>query len=294
VGYINQQSSEEMYAFMEGVITQNQSILVMMPQENPPDSGVDDDTWALLISGNLPQLWEPYGVSTDDVLGSMEYMAKPLEVGINSFTAGDRFNYISWLFPGMILVLVLWNGLMFTTLTVVENKENGMLKRIFSTPTGSGAVLGGMTLNIIVKIAIDLLILTAIAFIFYVIILPGDWLLAFPLFILCILSMIGIGLILGALINDSKAAEGACMGLAMSLQFLTGLFIPLWQLPQILQDIMGVIPLTQGQYAIRQVLYYGGDWESVAPTVGILILQTAVLFGMGILLYTWMVRKHRM
>jgi len=292
VANINQQSSEQMYAMMEGIITGNQSILAMLPQQNPPDSGVSDDVWALLMSGNLDQLWEPYGVSTDDVLAGMDYMAKPLDVEVNSFTTGDRFNYISWLFPGLLLLLVLWNGLMFTTLTVVENKENGMLRRIFSTPTGSGSVLAGITIAVVLKLFIDFLILTAIAFTFFTIVLPGDWLLAFPLLVLCILSMIGLGLILGAFIKDSKAAEGACIGLAMSLQFLTGLFIPLWQLPTFLQDIMSLVPLTQGQEALRQVLYYGGDWESIAPTVGILTLQTAVLFGIGVFLYTWMVRRH--
>ena len=105
--------------------------------------------------------------------------------------------------------------------------------------------------------------------------------------------MIGMGLILGALMNDSNSAMGACMGLAMPLQFLTGLFIPLWQLPTFIQDVMGAFPLTQGQDALRQVLYYGGDWESIAPTVGVLVLQTTVLFGIGIVLYSWMVRKHR-
>jgi len=211
----------------------------------------------------------------------------------HAFTAGERFNYISWLFPGILVLVVVWNGLIGTTLTVVENKENGMLRRIFATPTGSGPVLAGITLTVVVKLVIDFLILTAVAFLFFTIVLPGDWLLAFPILLLCILSMVGLGLILGAVMNDSKAAFGACMALAMTIQFLTGIFFPLQQMPQVFQDVVGTFPITRGAEALRQVLYYGGDLASIAPTVGALALQTAVLFGVGVALYAWMVRRHR-
>ncbi|MDE3058157.1 MAG: ABC transporter permease [Bacteroidota bacterium] len=174
----------------------------------------------------------------------------------NSFrsnTAGGT-NYLEYFYPGTLLLIMLFTAI-FSTISIIEDRQEGYLQSVLVAPISGGGIAlgkiaGGTTLAVL-QGAIFLLFapligihLTVLKFIA----------------LLILLIAIGFGLTgLGFLIAwrmDSTQGFHAIMNLFLiPLWLLSGSLFPATGAPQWLRIIMSINPLTYGVSSTRTLLY---------------------------------------
>lgn len=71
------------------------------------------------------------------------------------------------------------------------------------------------------------------------------------------------------------------------MMFLSGIFVPLNQLPTALQDAVHVLPLTYLSDALHHVLNDGDGLGAVGLDLGVLAAWAAVCFTVAALRFRW-------
>jgi ABC-2 type transport system permease protein len=186
-----------------------------------------------------------------------------------SAPAGDpRATYIAYLFPGTMVLILLFTAI-FSTISIVEDRREGFLQAVLVAPVSRaalvlGKVMGGASLA--VAQALLLLVLAP--------------LLGFPLaglgavlILTCVLAVIAFGLTsLGFLIAwrmESTQGFHAIMNVFLIPMWLcSGAFFPLAGAPGWLEMVMRLNPLTYGMASVRWSLDRGRS-GSVMDATGI-------------------------
>jgi ABC-2 type transport system permease protein len=168
--------------------------------------------------------------------------------------AGASLGYLAYFFPGMVLLMVLFTAI-FSTISVIEDRQAGFLQGVLVSPAPRlaivlGKVLGGATIATLQGVL--LLALWP---------LVGPWPGAAAmaaavgcLFVIAV-GLTGLGLCL-AWPMDSTAGFHAIMNLfLMPIWFLSGAVFPVATAPWWMQWVMRINPLTYAHAALADLLY---------------------------------------
>ena len=167
--------------------------------------------------------------------------------------AGESLGYLPFFFPGIIVMVLMFTAI-FSTISVIEDRQFGFMQAVVSSPAPRlaivlGKVMGGAT----------------IAWVQGVLFL-GLWLLIGPATpVLMLLAAAGVMFLLAIALtatglcfawrSESTAGFHAVMNLVlMPMWFLSGAMFPPGQAPAIMQKLMILNPLTYGQAAFASLL----------------------------------------
>jgi ABC-2 type transport system permease protein len=96
----------------------------------------------------------------------------------------------------------------------------------------------------------------------------------------------GIGMIISRFVKDEDAANAAASAITFPMMFLAGTFIPLETMPEYLQTIAQILPLTYLNYGLRDSMILG-DTASALYNLSIVLIAGAVFFVIGSLITDW-------
>jgi ABC-2 type transport system permease protein len=105
------------------------------------------------------------------------------------------------------------------------------------------------------------------------------------------IASISLGMIIAAFTRNDNQAGNLGTLISVPTSFLVGAFFPL---PQVVIghlwgqsfQIYDILPWTHVLYALRATLTFGGGWDAIAYHVGWAALLTAVLFVIGVVLFS--------
>ncbi|MFI6483620.1 ABC transporter permease [Nonomuraea sp. NPDC050663] len=190
------------------------------------------------------------------ILGSVPALREPVEPG-SPLAVFDVY----------VPVLVLFN-LAIMALTALPNtlagyRENGVLRRMRTTPVGPVRLLAAqLVANLCIALAAMVLFL-AVAWAGFGVRLPQHAAGFAVSWVLAALALMSMGLLVTALIPGRGAASAAGTVLFFPLMFFAGLWVPIAQMPPLLQDISRFTPLGAGMRAFQDA--YLGHFPSAAP-----------------------------
>lgn len=204
--------------------------------------------------------------------------------------AGRQIRYIDFALPGQIGFALLSTAIFGTVFGLIYLKKALVLKRMFATPTRAITILlaqGGSRLIMAILQTLIILILGIVAFKFY---LPHGWITFIELLILSIIALIaflGFGFFMAGLVNDENSA-GPMVNLITLPQFLlSGTFFPITDLPNWLQPIANVLPLSFFNEAVRKITTEGGNITQTIPLMLGLIIWGAVMYLLAAKTFKW-------
>jgi ABC-2 type transport system permease protein len=180
--------------------------------------------------------------------------------------------------PGIVGLLLSIITLILTSLAVVKEKEIGTMEQLIVTPIKAYELIIGKLIPFTLLGFISVIIvLTAMRFLFDIPVRGSVSFLLFASF-LYILSTLGLGLFVSTI---SKTQQQAMMisifGIMMPMVYLSGFAFPVENMPQPIQAISYLIPLSYFITIIRGVVLKGigiaGLWQ-----------ETLILFLMGALI----------
>lgn len=171
---------------------------------------------------------------------------------------GAGEGYIDFAMPGMF-AMTMALGFMDTAYAVTHNKEKGFMDRFRSMPMASSAPVTGRALSDVIRAALDLLIIAAVALLI-------GWrsggslaatLAAFALLLWLRLALIFVGVFLGLCINNTETA-GMLFAVAFPLGFISSVFTPPTMMPSWLGAIAAWNPVSSTATAIRELFQTPG------------------------------------
>lgn len=160
---------------------------------------------------------------------------------------------------------------------LVSYREQGILRRLSTTPAPASWVLAAQVViqACLMMIAVFILILVSVAFFGASAPKnPGGFVLAL---VLAIASLFAIGLLIAAAAKTSGAARGLMAAAFYPLMFFSGLYIPMQLLPGVFGDISRFTPLGAAVVAIQDSML--GQFPPAMP----LLVMVAYAVGFGYL-----------
>ena len=200
-------------------------------------------------------------------------------------------SYLEYFFPGTVVLLVLF-GAIFSTFSVIDDRNEGFLQGVLVAPVGRGAivlgkVLGGATLAWLQGMLVLMLAPLAGVALSLETVLAAAGVLA-----LLAVAMTSLGFAFAWKIDSTQGFHAVMNVVLLPMWFLSGAFFPVAGAPTWLEWIMRLNPLSYGTMAFRQVLYLGSDPKGeVLPSLGVclavLVLWCLVCLGVDL----WVVRR---
>lgn len=188
-------------------------------------------------------------------------------------------SYKDYFFPGTIFLVVLFASI-FSTISVIEDRNQGFLQGVLAAPIGRLSIVGGKILGggaIAWLQGILFLLLAPFAGIHLTV---GSALGAGAVLALVAVSLCAIGFAFAWRVDSVQGFHAVMNLLLFPMWLLSGSFFPLEGAPGWLAFLMRINPLTYGLAALRSLLYGAPPASSPgAPGLG---LSIAVLAGVGL------------
>jgi ABC-2 type transport system permease protein len=213
--------------------------------------------------------------------------ASTFDIQFESVTSGsNELNYTDFLLTGMIALSIAQGG-MFGMVDLVEMRRKGLIKRLRMTPAKMGIFgLSDMVMRLLFSVVQILLLSLIGVFVFG----ANLYINIFSLLIVFLIGALSFNA-LGYLISSFSQTQNAYMGVAnivsFVMMFLSGVFFPIETMPDWLQPISNILPLTYFAEGLRDSMVYetglfsGTLWFGI----GVLILWGAATFILGSWLY---------
>jgi ABC-2 type transport system permease protein len=213
--------------------------------------------------------------------------APTFDIQFESLTSGNNeLNYTDFLLTGMIALSIAQGG-MFGMVDLVEMRRKGLIKRLRMTPAKMGIFgLSDMVMRLLFSV-IQILLLSLIG----VFIFGANLFISFPsliiVFFIGALSFNALGYLFSSFSTTQNAYMGVANIVSFVMMFLSGVFFPIETMPDWLQPISNLLPLTYFAEGLRDSMVYetGLFSSTLWFGIGVLVIWGVLSFVLGSWLY---------
>lgn len=148
--------------------------------------------------------------------------------------------------PSLLAAGVVLSGIQNLSVDIASERGDGTLRRLAATPLLPWQYFVGKLGQAFVTGFAQAVLLLAVGTLVLGVALPTDpmrWLTVAWVFVLGLTGSALLGIALSSLAKDSKAATAIIIPLLLALQFVSGVFLPLFMLPDWLQTVSGALPI---------------------------------------------------
>jgi ABC-2 type transport system permease protein len=196
-----------------------------------------------------------------------------------------EFIFLDFFLPGIIAVAIMINCLMILSSLAADYWARGYFKILKTTPLKKWEwilskliwylIIMGLSILLMLVIGVGLLGARAT-------ITP----LAVALMIAGTLLFSSIGILIGALAKNSDTAAGISNAVGQPMMFLSGIFWRLEILPDAVQMVAAVFPLTYLGRGLRETMIYGND-AAALNDLAVVVVMAVVFFIIASRFISW-------
>jgi ABC-2 type transport system permease protein len=193
---------------------------------------------------------------------------------------------IGSLIPAFIAMVIGITGMMAVTMTMATYRENGILRRLRTTPVNPLVIMSAQITVVFTMTALGTLLLVTAGHLIYHVRFEGDVFSVMGGFILGCLSFFGIGFILAGFLPTARTAQVVAMVLVYPMLIFSGAAWPRELMPATIQKVAAFIPLT---YVVNLLggLWIGESWALHITDVLVLSVMLVVGVILSVKLFRW-------
>jgi ABC-2 type transport system permease protein len=199
-------------------------------------------------------------------------------------------SYLEYFFPGT-MVLVLLFAAIFSTISVIEDRNQGFLQGVLVAPVSRAAIAGGKVLGGATIAWLQSLVFLALAPLSGIHLTLASALTAAGVLAVLGIALTAVGFAFAWRVDSVQGFHAVMNLLLVPMWLLSGAFFPPSGAPPWLAALMRANPLTYGVAALRWALYGDAAVSSVGGTgmpgpqsaVVVTILIAALAFGFDLL-----------
>lgn len=158
-------------------------------------------------------------------------------------------------------------GFQAMAISIANDRSLGLLKRLRGLPMPKFSYFLGKLLQVLIAGALQTTVLLFVSATLFHLQMPtttGRWLTLIWVFLLGMTACATLGIALSSLPKDGRTASAVVLPPFLILQFISGVFFPLSQIPTFLQRIAGLFPLKWMCQGLRSV-FLPDSFQHVEP-----------------------------
>ena len=186
--------------------------------------------------------------------------------------------------PAYTAMIIATTGLLGLTITMSAYRENGVLRRLRTTPISPFVVLAAQVIVLFLMTLFGMALLIVAGKLVYHIQFQGNAFSVLAGFVLCSLSFFAIGFVLAGLMPTARTAQVVGMVLLYPMLFLSGAGFPRELLPEAIKKVSTFLPLTYVVNLLRG-LWIGEAWSQ--HTTNVLVLLAILVVGVAVSIWTF-------
>jgi len=209
-----------------------------------------------------------------------------LDVSAEAVNA-QSLDYIDFLAPGITAMAIMQSGVYGLALFIVSSREKRILKRLHATPAGAAYILAGRIVPALLISLVQLGLLLSLAVFAFGVHIVGNIVILIVAALFGAFVFISLGFFVSSVSRSADSAENLTGLVTFPMFFLGGVFIPIERLPDAVQVIAYMMPLTYFSDALRAVMIRGAGFAEIAVDLGVLGLFAAAVFALAVKLFRW-------
>lgn len=196
----------------------------------------------------------------------------------------DGLQVIHMFTPALVSVAIATVGLTTLPAYLAGYREQGIFRRLATTPMRPGGVLYAHMVISIITLLIAASAAVIVGVLAFDVPLPGQPLVLAAAFLLGAGAMLGFGLLIGGLAPKASSASGIGMLVYFPMLFFAGLWTPGPMMPDTLQTIASYTPLGAASQALSEGWFgTGTPWLQLA----VMTVYSVVLLALGARFFRW-------
>lgn len=194
---------------------------------------------------------------------------------------------VAYVFASIVGMSVGGTAFLNLSITLVEERDQGILKRLRGTPLREWQLLGGKILAAGAIICLQLMILSIIEVALFGLRVKGAPLPSLAILTGGTLAFLAMSFCLASLMKNARAAEAWALALFLPMLFIGGGFCPTESLPRFVQQAARALPLTHFYEALASVMVERRDILTAGHHLLVLGLWAVVCFVITLRVFRW-------
>lgn len=181
--------------------------------------------------------------------------------------------------PGIVAFIVMLLSLLLTSIAIIRERETGTMEQLIVTPLKPFELILGKTIPYIIISIVQMMVVIAIAKLWFKIPIAGNPLVMFAGTCVFLLSTLGVGLFISTVSATQPQAMMTTFFFVMPFFMLSGFAFPIANMPTVVQWLTYLNPLRYFLIIIRGVFLKGVGFHVLWP-------QFLGLGVLGVVLFT--------
>jgi ABC-2 type transport system permease protein len=291
-GILTRVDVEDMHDAEDRLIRGEISAIVTLPADfgQPLENGLPSGQFEVIYSQSGAQAGQAISALLGGISSELnrQITGQPPQFTVSSEPLNrDGLTNFDYVFAGLLGYTVLTIGVMGLSNVLPADKESGATKRLRATSAKASQLILGYALTFLVIGVLALAIMIALGVLVFDFNMRGSWLTFGVFTAFSTMMMMGFGLTVGGWAKNEAQASAASNMLLFPMMFLSGVFFPLFLMPEFVQTIARFVPLTPIVDGIRLIITENFSLIDVAPQIGIIAVWTVVIYTLAIKTFKW-------
>lgn len=198
-----------------------------------------------------------------------------------------KLRYIDFLVPGIVAMMIMSNNMNGVAGQISAWRERGILRRMQGTRLKASTFIAAQITARLILNGTQALLVLLIANLVFDLSVKGSWLVLIGLVVLGTLAFMAIGFIIAGIAKTPESAGPIAAFLSFPMLFLGGVFFPIKNMPDFLQPIVKLLPISHLSNALRETMNLGTPVATLWPEFAILFGWLAVAFAIASYTFKW-------
>jgi ABC-2 type transport system permease protein len=220
-------------------------------------------------------------VNAKFVKNQTPFSVKGTELNEKSLSAFD------YTFAGLLGFAIIGMGIFGPVNVFPELKKMGILRRLSTTPLRVWQYFLSTMIGQAFIGLISIAVMFVVAILVFKLQVVGNYLELAVFIVLGIITILGIGLALGGWAKNERQAAPLSNIVVFPMMFLSGTFFPRYIMPEWLQNLSGLLPLTPVIDGIRLIATEGKHLIDIGPQIGLIAIWMVIIYAIAFKVFRW-------
>jgi ABC-2 type transport system permease protein len=218
---------------------------------------------------------------------NLQVSGTPPALGVaNQALQTESIGAAAYFVPSILAMALMQLGI-FAAIPLVAQREKGILKRLNATPLSRSTLVSS---NVFMRLLIAIMqtfIIVGIGAVLFGVAIVGSVALAALFVILGALTFLALGYVIASYARTEESANALTSVVQFPLMFLSGIFFPIAFMPQWLQPVAALMPLTYLGDGLRQTMVGGAAFAPLWVDFLVLGVWLVVSFLISARFFRW-------
>jgi ABC-2 type transport system permease protein len=187
-----------------------------------------------------------------------------------------------YMIPGLVVALLTIISMMLSAISLVKEKEIGTMEQLMVTPLKRYQLLFGKIIPFLILTFIELIVVILAAKIIFGIHVQGNFLLLIIFAFVYLFTTLGFGIFVSTLTNTQQEAMFVSWFFMVFMLLMSGFFIPIENMPDILQKITYLNPMRYFLAITRDLFLKGSSIQYLLKDAIPMACYGIIIFLLGV------------